>query len=142
MPKHGLSNMESTTEPARVSRKMVWIGRLIGFLPVPLLLLSAYMKLSKSPMAVDGFAKGGYPPQSLLWIGVVELACTVLYLAPQTAVLGAILLTGYLGGAVKTHVRAGEPFIIPVLFGVLVWLGLFFRDPRVRTLIPVRRLPA
>ena len=73
-------------------------------------------------------------------IGITELVCTILYVIPQTAVLGAILLTGYLGGAVVTHVRMGEPFILPALFGVVLWLGLYLRDPRLRVLIPFRFL--
>jgi hypothetical protein len=89
-------------------------------------------------VAVEGFAKLGYPERAALWIGIVEIACTVLYLIPRTAVLGAILLTGYLGGATNTHVRVGEPFYMPVLLGVLVWLGLFLREPRLRPLVPLR----
>ena len=69
----------------------------------------------------------------------VELACVLLYVIPQTAVLGAILLTGYLGGAVATHVRAGEPFWFPIIFGILIWLGLVLRDARIRALVPLRR---
>ncbi|NJN37230.1 MAG: DoxX family protein [Nitrospiraceae bacterium] len=71
-------------------------------------------------------------------LGVLELVCVILYIIPRTAVLGAILLTGYLGGAILTHLRVGDPFIGPVVFGVFIWGGLFLRDPRVRALIPVR----
>ena len=74
-------------------------------------------------------------------LGILEVACTVIYLIPRTAVLGAILLTGYLGGATATHVRIGEPWFMPVLLGVVVWLGIYLRDPRLRALIPLRRSP-
>ena len=89
---------------------------------------------------VEGFQQQGYPVQFLVPIGVVELVCTILYLIPRTSVLGAILLTGYLGGATATHVRAAEvAFIFPVSFGVLLWLGLYLRDSRIRALVPLRR---
>lgn len=119
-----------------------WLGYAFSTVPVLLLLLSAYMKLSRSPQAVEGFAKMDYPAGALLWIGIAELTCTLLYVFPKTAVLGAMLLTGYLGGAVNHHVRMGESFLIPVLLGVLVWGGLFLRDRRVRALTPWREREA
>ena len=76
-----------------------------------------------------------------LGIGILELACTIIYVIPRTAVLGAILLTGYLGGAILTHLRVGEPIFLQVIFGVLIWGGLYLRDPRLRVLIPLRSLP-
>ncbi len=108
-------------------------------LPVLLLLFSAGMKLARPAPVVEGFAKSGYPESLLLGIGIVELLCTVLYLIPRTAVLGAILLTGYLGGATATHLRVGEPWIFPIIVGVLLWGGLFLRDPGIRRLIPFSR---
>ncbi len=128
-----------TTKSGTVSKKMLWSSWVLSLLPMPLLFLSAYFKLSGAPQAVEGFTKYGYPPQSLLIIGIVEVLCTVLYLIPQTAVLGAILLTGYLGGAISTHFRVGEPFFIPLLFGILLWGGLYLRDERLRSLIPWRK---
>lgn len=110
----------------------------MSVLPLPLFFLSAWFKLSSAPPAMEGFVKYGYPPQAPFAIGIVELLCLMLYLTPQTAVLGAILLTGYLGGAAATHVRVGEPFFIPILFGVLLWGGLYLRDERLRRLIPLR----
>jgi len=74
----------------------------------------------------------------MLALGIVEIACTIIYLIPQTSVLGAILLTGYLGGATATHARVGEPFIFPVLLGVLVWLGIYLRCGRLRAILPIR----
>jgi hypothetical protein len=121
-----------------VSRKMVWAGRIVGALPVLMLLFSGVMKLVKPPAVSEGFVHLGYPDSLALGLGIVELACTVLYIIPRTAVLGAILLTGYLGGAVATHLRIGEPFIGPFIFGVLLWAGLYLRDRRLRALIPLR----
>ena len=131
------------TAPAPVapSRKLVWVGRVISALPVLMLLMSGVMKVMRVPMVVEGFGKAGYPAGTLVPIGVVELACTVLYVIPRTAVLGAILLTAYLGGATNSHVRSGEAFVGPVLFGVLVWLGLLLREPRLRPLLPLRNTP-
>jgi hypothetical protein len=120
------------------SKGALWTGWVLSVLPSLLLFFSAYMKVARRPEAIEGFAKLGYPEHAALWIGIVEITCTVLYLIPRTAVLGAILLTGYLGGATNTHVRVGEPFFMPVLVGVVVWLGLFLREPRLRSLIPQR----
>ncbi len=99
------------------------------------------MDLLKPPAVVQGSAQMGYPESTLFGLGVVVLVCTLLYLLPRTAVLGAILLTAYLGGAVATHVRLGEtgkiPF--PILFAVLLWGGLYLREARLRELVPLRR---
>jgi hypothetical protein len=109
-------------------------------LPVLGLLMSAGMKLSHNPEMVKNFVeKFGFPEGTMSPLGVVELTCAILYAVPQTSVLGAVLLTGYLGGAVATHVRVGEAFGPPVLLGVLVWLGLFLRDERLRALLPLRK---
>lgn len=117
---------------------MVWAGRILTALPCLALLPSAGMKLSAPAEFIANFEKMGYSAASATPIGVVELLCVIIYLVPQTAVLGAILLTGYLGGAVATHVRVGEPFIAPLLLGMMVWGGLFFRDERLRKLLPLR----
>src|SRR5947209_3018028 len=131
--------MTVETETPRLSKAAVISGWIIGVLPVLLLLFSAIMKLSKSAGVVKGFAQFGYPEHLLVPIGITEFACTILYLIPQTAVLGAILLTGYFGGAVATQVRVSDPtFILPALCGVLLWLGLFLRDRRLRALVPFR----
>ena len=130
--------MLATTQTPPVSKKMLWGGYLISALPVLMLLFSGTMKVMKSAQAVEGFAHFGYPDNVAFGIGVVELISTVLYVIPQTSVLGAILLTGYLGGATATHVRVGELFIFPILLGVLVWGGLFLRDARLRALLPLR----
>jgi hypothetical protein len=100
------------------------------------------MKLFKPALVVEATVQLGYPETIIIPLGIVLTACTVLYLIPRTAVLGAILLTGYLGGAVATHVRLGQgifPATFPVIMGVLVWGGLWLRDNSVRSLIPLRR---
>lgn len=133
--------MKSDDQMAPVSKTSIWAGRILSALPVLMLLSSSIMKLMNHPIAVDGFAKFGFPEGIAPKLGILELACTVIYVIPQTSVLGAILLTGYLGGAVVTHVRVGDPFsniITPVFLGALVWGGLFLRDKRLRALIPFR----
>jgi len=97
------------------------------------------MKLIKPASVMQGLAHLGYPESLALGIGIVELTCVILYVIPQTAVLGAILLTAYLGGATATHLRIGEPVFMPILLGVLVWGGLYFREVRLRMLIPLRK---
>jgi len=104
------------------------------------LLLDGVMKLFKPRFVVEATMQLGYQESAILPIGIALVVCTVLYLLPITSVLGAILLTGYLGGAVATHVRAGQgafPVIFPVIIGVLIWGGLYFRDHRLRNLIPL-----
>lgn len=122
------------------SNALTWTGRVLSALPVLLLLMSAGMKLSQAPEVVEGFVKYHFSPDVILPLGVVELTCALLYAIPQTAVLGAILLTGYLGGAVSIHVAAGEPPIGAIVAGVLVWTGLGLRDARLRALLPLRKL--
>jgi hypothetical protein len=99
------------------------------------------MKLVKPTIVVETTIQLGYPESVILGLGIVLLACSVLYLIPPTSVLGAILLTGYLGGAVATHVRVEDglfPVFFPVILGALLWAGLVLRDPRLRALIPLR----
>ena len=131
--------MSSEAAGTTNSKAMTAAGWVLTLLPVALLVMSATFKLTQNEQAVEGVKHFGYPDGVLVPIGAVEVACTVLYLIPQTAVLGAILLTGYLGGAVATHVSASEAFIQPILVGVFLWGGLFLRDPRVRALMPLRR---
>jgi hypothetical protein len=131
--------MQSDTQIAPASKKMLWTGRILSALPVLLMLGTGIPALVNPAPMQEGFSKYGYPPHYLRGIIVTEIVCVVLYAIPQTAVLGAILLTGYLGGATATHVRVSEPFFMPIIVGIVVWLGLFLRDPRVRALIPLRR---
>lgn len=121
------------------SKKQLWAGRILSAVPVLMLLFSAAMKFAKPPAFVEEFARLGYPERLALGIGILELACAVVYAIPRTTVLGAILVTAYLGAATATHVRVGDPFYMPVLLGVLVWTGLFLRDERLRALLPLRR---
>ncbi len=130
--------MQSGTQTAPISKKTLWAGRIISALPALMLLFSGVMKLAKPAAVTQEFARLGYSEGAALGIGILEIVCTVVYLIPRTSVLGAILLTGYLGGATATHVRIGDPFIAPVVVGALVWLGLFLRDDRLRALLPLR----
>ena len=122
--------------PGKAARIVGWI---LSVVPALMLLLGAAMMLSHNEKAMEDFHKRGFPDQSATYIGITAAACAVLYLLPPTAVLGAILVTGYLGGAVVTHVLGHESFVAPILVGVVVWLGLYLRDPRLRALVPVRR---
>jgi hypothetical protein len=130
----------SVASPPPVSTAALWTGRILSALPIPLLLMSAAMKLANAAPVVEGFRKFGFPDGAAFAIGLVELACVILYVVPQTAVLGAILLTGYLGGAAVTHIRVSESWIAPVIMGVILWVGLYLRDPRLRELAPWRTL--
>ena len=133
--------MQPATESVPVSKAMLWTGRIMGLLPALFLLLDGAMKLVKPEPVVEATVKLGYPESVIVGLGIVLLTCTVLYLIPRTAVLGAILLTGYLGGAVASHLRAGDPLFavfFPVIFGVLLWGSLYLRDGRLRGLIPLR----
>jgi hypothetical protein len=123
---------------APVSKVALWAGRVVTALVVLMLLFSGIVKLTQ-PDVLKEFARLGYPESLALAIGILEIACTIVYIVPRTSVLGAILLTGYLGGATATHVRVGDVFVGPVIFGILVWLGLFLRDRRLRALLPLRR---
>ncbi|MGZ5528195.1 MAG: DoxX family protein [Limisphaerales bacterium] len=132
--------MPLTTPTAPVSRGMFWTGRVITGLVGLVLLFDCTVKLMKAPSAVQGAVQLGYPESTVVPIGMVLLASLAFYIIPRTSILGAILLTGYLGGATATMVRVGSPWILfPVLVGMLVWAGLYFRDDQVRALIPLRR---
>lgn len=133
--------MQSATQPIPISSKMLWAGRIISILPALFLLVDGIMKLIKPAPVVEATVRLGYQENVLLGIGIVLIACTILYLIPRTSILGAILLTGYLGGAVATHVRASEGWfsiLFPVFFGVLIWAGLYLRDRRLRALIALK----
>jgi hypothetical protein len=130
--------MSETLAVEAPKRWLPWVGRAISALPAVLLLFSASLKITSSPMIVDPLGKAGFSPGLVTAIGVLELACVAIYLVPPTAVLGALLLTGYLGGAVVTHLRVGQPLAMPVVIGVLVWAGLYLRDARVRAILPLR----
>lgn len=120
------------------SKATLWTGYVLTALPAALLTMSAVMKITRADIAVEGFAKSGWPDNALVPIGIVELACVLIYLFPRTAVLGAILIVGYLGGATATHVQQSEPFVVPVALGVVAWVALYLREPRLRALAPWR----
>ena len=130
--------MQLATHTAPISRKMLWTGRIMSALPALFLLLDGAMKLVKPAPVVEATVRLGYPESVILGLGIVLIACTALYLIPRTSVLGAVLLTGYLGGATASHVRIGDPFYFPIVFGVLIWGGLYLRDDRLRALLPLR----
>jgi hypothetical protein len=119
------------------------IGTAIGMVAVLFLLFDSVIKVLQVAPVTESFAQLGYPTRLALAIGLLELGCLVLYVIPRTAVFGAILLTGYLGGAIATHVRVGSPLATHVLFPVyvalLLWGGLFLRESALRTLVPFRR---
>jgi hypothetical protein len=131
--------MPSSTTSEPVSKGQLWAGRIMSALPSLVIAFAGILKLTKAPGVVEGVAKSGYPVSLILPIGIIEMSCLVVYLIPRTTVLGAILLSAFLGGATATCVRVGDPaWPMPVLTGVLVWGGLYFRDPRIRALIPFR----
>jgi hypothetical protein len=133
--------MPSTDPNGAVSNTMLWSGRVLSAVSFLFLLVDGVMKLVKPAVVVETTVQLGWPESVIVGLGIVLLACTALYAVPRTSVLGAILLTGYLGGAVATHVRVGDgafPAVFPVIVGALVWGGLVLRDPRVAALVPWR----
>ena len=121
------------------SGKVVWVGRGISVLVSLGFVVSAIMKLVGGAEVKEGIAHLGLRASMLTPLSILELACAVVYLIPATAVLGAILLTGYIGGAICTHWRVGDPFFIQVALGLFVWLGIYLREDRLKALLPVRR---
>ena len=122
------------------TRWMVWAGRVISLWPVFVVLMSATWKLTRNPWYVGEFARIGWQESSLNLLAFLQLGCIVLYLIPQTAILGAVLLTGYLGGAIATYTRIGEPYpvLVPLSTSIIAWLGIYLRDARLRALLPLR----
>ncbi len=122
-------------------RWMLWTGRVLSLWPVFVVLLSATWKLTRNPWYVGEFARIGWPESALTGLALLQLGCIVLYVIPPTAVLGAVLLTGYLGGAIATYVRMGEPYpvLVPLSTSLIAWAGIYLRDERLRSLLPLRR---
>ncbi|HVW62699.1 MAG TPA: DoxX family protein [Puia sp.] len=120
------------------SKGKFWFGWIISGLCILFLLVDAIMKIAKTAPSMQGSAQLGWPESSVQGIGILLLLCTILYIIPRTAVLGAVLLTGYLGGAIAIMVRAnldGHPFFFPLIIGILVWVGLFMHDRKANTFI-------
>lgn len=135
--------MASASLPTTVPRTkpwMLWTGRVLSAIPTLILLVFGAFALTKAPPVIAGMKQFGYAESTIVPVAILEIASAVIYAIPRTAMLGAILMTGYLGGAVATHVRIGDPGWPMALFmGILVWLGLYLRDARVRELVPHHR---
>lgn len=121
------------------SGKTAWIGRVISVLASLVFLLSAFLKLKGGPELMQGIAHLGLPESMVLPLAILEISCVVVYLIPPASVLGAIILTGYIGGAMCTHWRVGDPFYVHIALGIFVWLGIYLREPRLKGLIPLRK---
>jgi len=136
-------SIQSATQPGSVTKKSLWTGRIFSGLVTAFLLFDAVIHLMKPAPVVEGFAKLGFPIRLAVPLGIIELVCILLYVLPRTSILGAILLTGYLGGAIAIQLPTGNSLfgevLFPVYVGVIVWGGLYLRDDRLRALVPWRR---
>ncbi len=135
--------MAYASEANPVSKTKLWAGRVISALVVLFLLFDSITKLMRVDAVMKATVRIGYPASVIPIIGLILLICTIIYVIPYTSILGAVLLTGYLGGAVATNLRIGNPLfsntLFPVYFGILVWGGLFLRERRLRSLLPLRK---
>lgn len=122
------------------SGRMAWVGRVISALASLLFVVSAFLKLKGGAELSQGMAHLGLPESLVVPLAILEISCVAIYLIPATSILGAILLTGYIGGAICTHLRVGDPFFVQIGLGIFVWLGLYFRESRLKALIPLRRV--
>ena len=130
------------TPATSVSKGSLWTGRILSGIVVLFMIFDGVTKVMKVPQVIEATVRMGFPVSTVVGIGVTLLVSVALYVIPSTSIFGAILLTGYLGGATAANVRAGSPVfntLFAIIFGVLVWLGLFLREPRLRALIPLRR---
>lgn len=125
-----------------ILKTRLWAGFILTAIPVLFLVFDVVIKLVVIEPVVESFTRLGYPASIARGIGILEAACLALYLIPRTSVLGAVLLTGFLGGAIATHVRVGDPFLthsfFPLYVGLLIWAGLYLREERLRALLPER----
>jgi hypothetical protein len=134
--------MLAATQPVSGTKPIIWTGRVISALAILFLAFDSIIKVLNTAPAVEATTQLGYPAGLVIGLGILELACLAIYIFPRTAVLGAILLTGYLGGALATQVRASSPLfsiIFPIIIGALIWGGLFVREKRLRALLPLRQ---
>ena len=126
-------------EISKQNMKIVWAGRVVTVIAALPFVPSAIMKLTANPKVLEGMSHLGLPESLITTLGILELLCVVVYLIPMTSVLGAILLTGYIGGAILTHLRVGEGVLFQIALGLLIWLGPYLREPRLQELLPLRR---
>lgn len=131
--------MESDSNTAPISKTILWAGYIATALPVLLLLFSASGKFFKPEGMAANIEQLGWTMDQMTSLGIVELACIIIYVIPRTAVFGAVLLTAYLGGATATHARIGDPYYIPIVAGILLWVGVYLREPRLWALAPFRK---
>jgi hypothetical protein len=120
------------------SRAIVWVSLVISALVSLLFAMSAFMKLRGGTEVVEGMTHLGLPESLIMPLAILEISCVVIYVIPATSVLGAILLTGYIGGAILAHLRVGDPFFMQIAIGIFIWLGLYLRENRLKALIPLR----
>jgi DoxX-like family len=122
-------------------RWVLWAGWVLSLWPAVVVVSSATWKLTRNPWYVHEFGRIGWPESALTGLALLQLGCLTLYLIPPTAVLGAVLLTGYLGGAIATYVRMGEPYpvLVPLSTSLIAWAGIYLREERLRALLPLRR---
>jgi len=134
--------MLAATHPVPAIKTTIWAGRIISALAILFLTFDSIIKVLNLAPAVEATTQLGYPASLVIGLGLLELACLIVYVIPRTSVLGAILLTGYLGGGIATQIRAASPLfsvVFPLIISALVWGGLFLRDERLRALIPLRK---
>jgi DoxX-like family len=134
--------MQSAIQPGALSKKSLWAGRIMSGLVAAFMIFDAVIHLMKPAPVAEAFAKLGFPIRLAVTLGIIELVCVLLYVVPRTSILGAILLTGYLGGAIAIQLPTGNSLfgevLFPVYIGVILWGGIYLRDDRLRTLVPLR----
>ncbi|MBI2677780.1 MAG: DoxX family protein [Candidatus Koribacter versatilis] len=129
--------MDTTTQP---SKARLWTSYILSAGVALFMLMGAVMSFAHARQSVEGMRTFGYPESSLVTVGILAVLSTVLYLIPRTAVLGAIVMTGYFGGAIATHVRISDPgWPVALTFGIIIWLALYLREPRLGALLPLRK---
>lgn len=122
-----------------MQNKMLWAGRIVSGLVCLPFVMSAVMKLQALAAVMEGMAHLGIPENLLVPLAIIELACVIIYAIPKTSVLGAVLFTGYMGGTMITHLRVGELPVTQVILALVVWLGIYLREPRLHSVLPVRK---
>lgn len=131
--------MSTESNATTVSKPALWIGWILtAAIAAMLIFMSGIFKILQPQEVKDGFGHLGWDLELAMPLAVVEITCALIYLIPRTAVMGAVLLTGYIGGAIATHVRVGDAFVIPIVLGLLIWGALYLREPRLRALLPLR----